>query len=99
MTSSAATISITVELFGSPRILGGAKDVELAVPAPVSRENLIAALAHRCPSLVGHGLRGDLTNLEEGYVFNLNGLAFLGDGEFTVEDGDFLLLISSQAGG
>ncbi|MCY4366059.1 MAG: MoaD/ThiS family protein [Chloroflexi bacterium] len=99
MTGASATVSVTVELFGSPRILGGAKAFDLAVPAPVSRENLIAALADRCPALVGHGLRDDLTDLEEGYVFNRNGLAFLGDGEFAVEDGDSLLLISSQAGG
>ena len=99
MTSAVTTISVTIELFGAPRILGGARALDLAVPAPASRERLIAALADRCPALVGHGLKEDLTDLEEGYVFNRNGLAFLGNGEFTVEEGDSLLLISSQAGG
>ena len=92
-------ISVTIELFGSPRMVGGATALELLIPATASRECLIAALAHRCPALVGHGLKEDLTDLEEGYVFNRNGLTFLGDGEFTFEDGDSLLLISSQAGG
>jgi len=99
MTGAGMPISVTVELFGSPRVAGGARALELLVPAPASREGLIAALAHRCPALVGHGLKEDLTDLEEGYVFNRNGLAFLGEGEFAVEDGDSLLLISSQAGG
>lgn len=99
MTNAAATISVTIELFGSPRILGGVKSLDLAIPTPACRENLIAALAGQCPALVGHGLKEDLTDLEEGYVFNRNGLAFLGGDDFTVEDGDSLLLISSQAGG
>ena len=68
-------------------------------PTDVADEGSVAALADHCPSLLGHGLKEDLTDLEDGYVFNLNGLTFLGEGDFTLADGDALLLLSSQAGG
>ena len=99
MNETTATVRVKVELFGTPRLHCGRTVVELAVPHPANREKLVAVLAEQCPSLVGHGLKADLTDLEDGYVFNRNGLAFLGDGDFMLEDGDSLLLISSQAGG
>ena len=94
-----ATVRVKVELFGTPRIHCGTTAVELAVPYPANRSSVVATLADQCPSLVGHGLKEDLTDLDDGYIFNLNGLTFLGDDDFTLADGDSLLLISSQAGG
>ncbi|MYC29576.1 MAG: MoaD/ThiS family protein [Chloroflexi bacterium] len=99
MTEARETVSVRVELFGTPRIHSGTNVVDLAVPCPPSRGGVVAALAGKCPALVGHGLKTDLTDLEEGYVFNLNGLAFLGEADFFIKEGDSLLLISSQAGG
>ncbi len=99
MNGTAATVRVKVELFGTPRIHSGTAAVELAVPYPANRGKLVAALAKQCPALLGHGLKEDLTDLEDGYVFNLNGLAFLGEADFTLANGDSLLLISSQAGG
>ncbi len=99
MNGTAATVNVKVELFGTPRIHSGRTAVELAVPHPANRGKLVAALAEQCPALLGHGLKEDLTDLEDGYVFNLNGLNFLGDGDFSLANGDSLLLISSQAGG
>ena len=99
MNGPTATVRVKVELFGSPRIHCGTMAVELAVPHPANRGSLVTALAEQCPALVGHGLKGDLTGPDDGYVFNLNGLAFLGDEDFALADGDSLLLLSSQAGG
>jgi len=99
VSGAAITVRVKVELFGTPRIHCGITAVELAVPYPANRSSLVAALAEQCPSLPGHGLKEDLSDLEDGYVFNLNGLTFLGEGDFTLSDGDALLLISSQAGG
>ena len=99
MNGTTATVKVKVELFGTPRLHCGRTAVELAVTHPANREKLVAVLAEQCPSLVGHGLKADLTDLEDGYVFNRNGLAFLGDSDFILDDGDSLLLISSQAGG
>ena len=99
MSGGTTTVMVKVELFGTPRIHCGRKAVVLAVPHPADRSSLLAALADQCPSLVGHGLKDDLTDLDDGYVFNLNGLSFLGGDDFTLADGDSLLLLSSQAGG
>jgi molybdopterin converting factor small subunit len=99
MNGVTAIIRVKVELFGTPRIHCGTTAVELSVPYPANRNSLVAALAKQCPPLVGHGLKEDLTGLDDGYVFNLNGLAFLGDADFILADGDSLLLLSSQAGG
>ena len=99
MNRTTATVNVRVELFGTPRIHCGTTAVELAVSRPANRGKLVAALAERCPALLGHGLKDDLSNVEDGYVFNLNGLAFIGDSDFTLSEGDSLLLLSSQAGG
>lgn len=99
MNGLTAAVNVKVELFGTPRIHTGTTAVEVAVPHPTNRGSLVAALAEQCPALVGHGLKEDLTGLEDGYVFNLNGLAFVGEGDFTLAEGDSLLLLSSQAGG
>ena len=99
MQEAAATVWVRVELFGMPRMHCGTAAVELAVSHPADREKVIAALAERCPALVGRCLKKDLTGLEEGYVFNLNGLTFLGEGDFIAAAGDSLLLLSNQAGG
>ena len=99
MNGAMAMVRIKVELFGTPRIHCGTTAVELSVPYPANRNSLVATLAEQCPALLGHGLKEDLTGLDDGYVFNLNGLAFLGEADFTLADGDSLLLLSSQAGG
>ena len=97
--TTATDVRVKVEVYGVPRLRSGVRDVEVRVPSPCRRRNLVAALAEQCPALVGNAIRPDLSDLEEGYTFNLNGLAFLGEGSFTVAEGDALLLISSQAGG
>ena len=99
MTVSTATVTVRVELFGTPRIRTGRRQVELSIPQPANRGRLIAALVQECPALVGHGLKEDLTGLEDGFAFNLNGLTFPGESDFILAQGDSVLLISSQAGG
>ncbi len=96
---AAGLINVRVELFGTPRLRSGLRELNLRLPATADRQDVVSALADACPALVGHGLRADLSDLEAGYVFNRNGLAFWGEGYFAVADGDSLLLISSQAGG
>ena len=99
MPETIATIGVKVELFGPPRLGSGRREVELTLPLSANRRCLVAALAQACPALVGNGLRRDLTDLAEGYVFNRNGVDFLGDGDFSLKDGDALLLFCGQAGG
>ncbi len=99
MAEPVASIRIRVELFGLTRLRSGLREVDLDLPSVVSRREVIGALAQACPALVGNGLREDLTDLEEGYLFNRNGTAFLGSEEIDLRSGDCLLLLSGQAGG
>lgn len=99
MTGVHETVTVRVELFGTPRIQTGRREVELSLACPADRSRLVAALVTECPALVGHGLKTDLTGLEEGFAFNLNGLTFPGEDDFILAQGDSVLLISSQAGG
>ena len=93
------TIKIQVELFGVPRLRSGRREVGLALPREVSRQQVVCALAEACPALVGNALREDRSDLQEGYVFNHNGRSFIGGDNISLQPGDSLLLLSSQAGG
>lgn len=94
------TVDIRVELFGTPRLRVGRREVGLTLPSRAGTTELVAALAEACPQLVGHALREDGGGLQKGYVFNHNGLAFLDESAGTLlQSGDSLLLLSSQSGG
>ena len=97
--SHAAVTHVRVELFGVPRILAGRKHVELALEAQADRAALCRGLALTCPALVGKVIRADGSDIEDGYIFNLNGTAFLPAEVPRLSEGDNLLLLSSQAGG
>jgi len=93
------SIAVKVELFGTPRLAAGRRELELVLPAEIGRQEFAAALAEACPVLVGKVIRDDLSGLQEGYVLNLNGLAFLNGEVLHVQDGDAVLILSNQAGG
>ena len=99
MRDTPTMVQITVELFGIPRIKAGVGEIDLALPADTGWQDLIEAIARACPVLVGPVLREDLTDLQDGYVFNHNGVSFLSGDSLELQAGDFLLLLSSQAGG
>ncbi len=99
MTPQATLVPVRVELFGLPRLRSGQRLVELRLPSAATRQQVVAALALACPALVGGAIRPDLAGLQEGYLLNRNGVAFLTGDDFHLEAGDSLLLLSSQAGG
>jgi hypothetical protein len=99
MRNTPTMIKISVELFGIPRIRAGLREIELELPAGARLHQLVQAIAGACPVLVGDVLRDDLTDLQEGYVFNHNGVSFLSSDSLRLRSGDFLLLLSNQAGG
>lgn len=92
-------IAIKVELFGMPRLAAGRRQVKLVIAPEACRQQFIAGLAEACPALVGKVIREDFSGLREGYVLNRNGLDFLTGDDLNVQDGDSLLILSSQAGG
>ena len=99
MPEPVTTVSVRVELFGTPRLHAGLREVDLELPAEANRQQIIQALAKACPSLVGQVLRDDLSGLQEGYIFNRNGTAFLSGDSISLQSGDSLLLLPNQAGG
>ncbi len=92
-------VSVKVELFGTARLATGKRAVEVALSRNASRQDFVCALADVCPELVDHVIRPDFTDLQEGYLLNRDGKAFLRGGAISVNPGDTLLIISSQAGG
>ncbi len=97
--TGAKCITVKVELFGTCRLRSGRQEVSLMLAPEVSRRDLIRTLAQACPALVGSAIREDLDDLEDGYLLNRNGTAFLVEEMLSLRTGDFLLLLSSQAGG
>ena len=93
------TARITIELFGTARMACGRRRVEARLPASASLADVAATLAEICPQLVGVALRPDLSGLLTSYTLNLNAIDFVEGDKLTLEEGDTLLLFSSQAGG
>ena len=88
-----------VELLGVARLLGGCRQVEVALDEIGDVRGVLRALASTCPGLVGPVIRPDLAGLVEGHVLNLNGLGFVADPAAPVAPSDTLLPLSSSAGG
>jgi molybdopterin converting factor small subunit len=96
------SVAITVELFGTARITCGQHEVALELPASTSLSALASSLANACPALIGNAIVNDMSGLMKSYTLNLNGTAFVSDApgqHIELQDGDRLLLFSSQAGG
>ena len=90
---------VRVELFGRARMLCARTWVDVEVERRAEVAALTSALAASCPELVGEAIREDRMGLQESYIFNLNGMSFIGDGPTELSAGDSVLLFSSQAGG
>lgn len=92
-------VSVVVELFGMARIASGRRSVEVTLDAPGTTSALAAALAGACPELEGVAIREDGTGLLASYTVNINGSRFVSGEHLDLEQGDSVLLFSSQAGG
>ena len=92
-------VRISVELFGTARMVCGTRAVEIEAPPSTSAERLAALLAQSHPELRGKVVRHDGSGLLPSYTFNLNGFSFIDSGDVRLKPGDSVLLFSSQAGG
>ena len=97
--ATAGVLEIRVELFGLARMSSGRRLVWITVPVHADVQDVVAALSRVCPQLVGEIILDDLSGLQPSYTLNVNGTSFVGDGPLSLEQGDTLLLFSSQAGG
>lgn len=91
--------AILVEFFGSPRLITGVNKVRLDIPSHHNIEDIVHSLAKRCPELIDQVIKTNRQELQESYIFNLNGLSFLQNERVQLEPNDRLLLFSNQAGG
>ncbi len=92
-------IEILVEFFGSARMITGVKEVRLDIPTHHKIEDIVCSLAKRFPELIDQVIKINRQELQESYIFNLNGLSFLRNDSFQLKPDDRLLLFSNQAGG
>ena len=97
--TASGTLEIRVELFGLARMSSGRRLVQIAVPVKADIHDVVVALSRVCPQLVGEIILDDLSGLQPSYTLNVNGTSFVGDGPLSLEQGDTILLFSSQAGG
>ena len=99
--TSGQAVGVSVELFGTARLACGRRRLDVRVRANATVADVARAAAAACPDLVGVAIREDSGGLLASYALNVNGTAFVGDGEGALDlrEGDRLLLFSSQAGG
>lgn len=85
---------VTVELFGIPRLRAGITRVDATGK---TLGEVFCELAERFPSLGETCICG--RHLREGFSANLRGERFVSDPDTILEDGDSILLLSTDAGG
>lgn len=96
---SAASLSVTVELFGVAQLLAKTKEVSLTLAPDATLAQVWPALAELHPVLLGRVINSDRRSLVSGYACNLNGLAFVKDFRTQVQAGDKIFILSADAGG
>ncbi len=91
-------MAIRVEFFGTVRSRTGVAETALApIDGKIRLGEALAILAARFPKLSGHCLSGN--HIADGYAACVDGKLFVEDAEYELEDGQTLLLMSSDAGG
>jgi molybdenum cofactor guanylyltransferase len=97
--SVSVPISVTVELFGVPRLLAKTKEVSLSLPEAATLSDVFSALAERLPVLSGRVIDARSHALSSGYACNVNGLAFVRNTAARVHPGDKIFIVAADAGG
>ena len=93
------TVAVQVELFSMARLVSGRSLLELDLPCDATLAEVAHAFVLACPALRGLAITTDGTGLLESYTLNLNGRVFVTETGVHLQQGDTLLLFSSQAGG
>ena len=91
----ASSVSITVELFGVPRLLEGARSI---TAAGTTLADLAADLVRRSPALAGRVLDASTGWPVDGYSFVVDE-QFTRDRDLPLHAGTSVLLVASAAGG
>jgi molybdopterin-guanine dinucleotide biosynthesis protein A/molybdopterin converting factor small subunit len=97
--SVSVPISVTVELFGVPRLLAKTREISLSLPAAATLSDVLAALAARLPVLAGRVIDAQKSALSSGYACNVNGLQFVRNPAARINPGDKIFIVAADAGG
>jgi molybdopterin converting factor small subunit len=96
---SVPNLHLTVELFGVARLKAKIDRLVLSLPSGAKLADALLALAEVCPNLVGTVIAPDQRSFLAGYACNLNGVEFVRTLDTPIQDGDQVLILSSDAGG
>jgi molybdopterin converting factor small subunit len=96
---SVSPLCLVIELFGVARLKAKTERVTLSLSAEAKITDALVALAQACPELVGTVISLDFHSLLPGYACNLNGIEFVRAFDSAIQNGDHLLILSSDAGG
>ena len=90
---------VCVQLFGLPSDITQLQSVDIELNDGAGLRDLIAALKHKIPALEGRVFRTGEDRLLPLYSFNVNGRFSSVEGEFQLQSGDNIALITLASGG
>jgi len=92
-------MEFTVEFFGLPRRLSGAKEATAEVPPGATLREVVHALAAQFPAFLGDLIDPQTYELREPYFFNIDARHVAKTLDYEPKAGERLLLLFVEAGG
>ena len=92
-------MEFTVEFFGLPRRLSGAKEATVEVPPGATLREVVHALAARFPAFLGDLIDPQTYELREPYFFNIDARRVAKTLDYEPKADERLLLLFVEAGG
>lgn len=91
-------MAVRVEFFGTARTRAGVAETAVTpISGKLRLGEAIAILSARFPELAGHCFHGN--EIADGFAACVDGKHFVTNADFELEDGQTLLIMSSDAGG
>jgi molybdopterin converting factor small subunit len=88
-----------IGLYGLPRELAGAREVEIELPDEASLSEVVETLRREIPNLEGRVIRAEKDKLTSYYAFNINGRFYNDDKQIRIRKGDKIALLAIVSGG
>ena len=94
-----AIFEFTVPMYGLPREITAAREVQISLEDGAGMAGVIAAMREKLPELEGTVFRRGQDRLEENYKFNVNGRFYFAGEDFQLHPGDRIALLVPVTGG
>ncbi len=89
----------TIGLFGLPSEIISENEVEIGLPDNAALTDVVAALRHKNPALVGTVICSSQEQLADFFVFNINGRFYFDDKDIRIRKGDHVSILAAATGG